>query len=342
MKNIGFKVIGARTIQKWLDENTDGLITTVENVYTQFKNGETVCPDSYFLRFPTAPSNRIIALPASIEFGNKVSGIKWIASYPGNVDNGLDRASATIMLNSKKTGYPIACLEGSLISAYRTACSAVVGAKYLHDGKTIESLAIVGAGLIASTTIKVLQDLNWEIKKIKIIDLSIDRAEHLKSKISGSNIEVSTDISDIKNSDMILFTTSATDPYVHDVKLFEHNPTVIHLSLRDLSTSIIKSSQNFADNVDHAIKAHTSLHLTEIEEKNREFMSGDIVDLINKNVEPDFNKTRIFSPFGMGILIFQSDINYIKTSMLKVARYLISSLNRIQLLITYELIIFTN
>ncbi|MUK29129.1 2,3-diaminopropionate biosynthesis protein SbnB [Aliivibrio fischeri] len=302
MKNINFKVIGATTIKKWLEKNTFDMITTVEKVYAQFKVGDTVCPDSYFLRFPTAPNNRIIALPASIESGDKVSGIKWIASYPDNVSDGLDRASATIILNSKSTGYPIACLEGSLISAYRTACCAVVGAKYLHDGKKIESLAIVGAGLIASTTIKVLQNLNWEIKKIKIIDLSIDRAEHLKSKVLNSNVEVSTDISDIKNSDMILFTTSAIEPYVHDVKLFEHNPTVIHLSLRDLSTSIIKASQNFSDNEDHAIKAKTSLHLTEIEEGNRKFMNGDIVDLINKTIKPDFNKTRIFSPFGMGIL----------------------------------------
>ena len=298
-----FKIIGAPVIQKWLDENCTQVINTVEQAYRLFKKGDTVCPDSYFLRFPTTPENRIIALPASIESGKEISGIKWIASYPNNVNKELDRASATITLNSRTTGYPIACMEGSLISAYRTAASAILGATHLHPTQGhINRLSIVGAGLIAKTIISLFESLEWTIKEVNIIDLDPDRAAHFQTKFPHLNTLVSSDISTISSSDMIVFTTSAIEPYVQDVELFDHNPTVLHMSLRDISTNIISASQNFVDNADHAVKANTSLHLTEKLEGNRSFVTGDIVDLLDNTVKVNFSKPRIFAPFGMGIL----------------------------------------
>ncbi|WHI45913.1 2,3-diaminopropionate biosynthesis protein SbnB [Microbulbifer sp. JMSA004] len=303
MMTRSFKILGADTIQKWLGTHNQEIIETVKRTYKSFKNGNTICPDSYFLKFPSSPENRIIALPASIQDEDKVSGIKWIASYPENVNNELDRASATITLNCGNTGYPIACLEGSLISASRTAASAILGATYLHPTKGhIKNLSIVGAGLIAKTIVSLFHSLDWKIEKLNIVDLSKGRAKHFEKKFSNHKTTVSTDISTIVESDMIVFTTSAINPYVDDMELFSMNPTILHMSLRDISPSIICKSQNFTDNTDHAVKANTSLHLAEQLIGNRLFISGDIVDLIDHSVEIDYRKPRIYSPFGMGIL----------------------------------------
>ncbi|WP_218919614.1 2,3-diaminopropionate biosynthesis protein SbnB [Shewanella psychrophila] len=310
-----FSVIGSTVIEKWLSENSNTIIDLVAESYQLFAKEQTVCPDSYFLRYPSQPQNRIIALPASIESGSPVSGIKWIASFPENLNNGLDRASAVLVLNDRQTGYPMACLEGSQISASRTAASAVLGAKYLHKtpGK-IERLAIVGSGLIAQTTVNLFKRLDWDISELIVIDLNPKRAEQFCAQFPDIQSQISNDIESIKQADMVLFTTSAITPHVEKMDLLAHNPTILHMSLRDISAEIILKSQNVADNVDHAVKANTSLHLAEIHSGDRQFMAGDIVQLMNGEFTADFSVPRIYAPFGMGILDIMIGYQILKDS----------------------------
>jgi ornithine cyclodeaminase len=106
----------------------------------------------------------------------------------------------------------------------------------------------------------------------------------------------------ISDSSLILFATTTLDPYLADETLFEHCPTVLHLSLRDICVNVILASQNIVDDVDHCLKAKTSLHLTEMVMGNRDFVSGSLVDVLEKKFKIDHGRPRIFSPFGLGVL----------------------------------------
>jgi len=66
--------------------------------------------------------------------------------------------------------------------------------------------------------------------------------------------------------------------------------------------NVILESQNIVDDVDHCLKANTSLHLTEIMSGNKDHVAGSLVDVLEKKVKPDFKRPRIFSPFGLGVL----------------------------------------
>jgi ornithine cyclodeaminase len=106
----------------------------------------------------------------------------------------------------------------------------------------------------------------------------------------------------VRDTSLVLFTTTAGEPYLTDPKLFAHSPTVLHLSLRDIGVNVILAAQNIVDDVDHCLKARTSLHLAEMQTGNRSFVAGNLVDVLDKRVAPDPKRPRIFSPFGLGVL----------------------------------------
>ncbi|HEY6252294.1 MAG TPA: hypothetical protein VI685_20245 [Candidatus Angelobacter sp.] len=86
-------------------------------------------------------------MPAYIGDGFDVAGIKWISSFPANIHRGIERASAIIILNSPDNGRPEVILEGSLISANRTAASAVLAAEYLMEVGP-NQVGLIGCGVI--------------------------------------------------------------------------------------------------------------------------------------------------------------------------------------------------
>jgi len=114
-------IINGKTVFDIIRGHREECIEIVRDAYLAHADGQCVNPDSYFLKFPDKPDCRIIALPAYLGNNFDVAGLKWIASYPANIQRGFPRASAVLVLNSYETGYPFAILESSIISAARTA-----------------------------------------------------------------------------------------------------------------------------------------------------------------------------------------------------------------------------
>ena len=106
----------------------------------------------------------------------------------------------------------------------------------------------------------------------------------------------------IRSSDMVVFATIAGQPHVNDLSWFDHNPLVLHVSLRDLAPEIILASTNFVDDVEHCLKANTSPHLAEQLTGNRDFLQGTLGDLMAGRAPAPADRPLIFSPFGLGVL----------------------------------------
>jgi 2,3-diaminopropionate biosynthesis protein SbnB len=301
-----FYVIPGSLVESVIAGHRKQVFDAVETAYRLHAAGDAVNPDSYFLRYPRNSSARIIALPAHLGGAIQKSGIKWISSFPENRASNLARASAVLILNDATTGYALACIEASLISATRTAASAALAAEHLSPNPLEGSLCVIGAGVIARTTVDWLLFRNWRFRKISLYDLDHCEAEHF-SKWLREVHNIQADIEDrlenaVRDASLVLLTTTASEPYLEDEKLFAHCPTVLHLSLRDICTNLILASQNIVDDVDHCLKARTSLHLTEMAVGNRDFVSGTLVDVLQKELKPDPRRPRIFSPFGLGVL----------------------------------------
>jgi 2,3-diaminopropionate biosynthesis protein SbnB len=301
-------IINGKTVFDVIRGHRAGCIDIVRDAYLAHAQGQSVNPDSYFLQFPEKPDCRIIALPAYLGDGFHVAGLKWIASYPGNVQRGFPRASAVLVLNDYETGYPFAILESSIISAARTAASAALAAYWLNGrSRRARSLGIVGTGFIARYVYDFLVDTGWAIEEVRLYDASPPESEKFRTTACRHEhhrtITVVPDVTDLVTaSDLILFTTVASAPHIADDRLFEHNPLVLHVSLRDLAPEILLRSQNVVDDVEHVMKANTSPHLAEQQTGDRSFVTGTLAEIMLGRRSVDRNRPIIFSPFGMGIL----------------------------------------
>ena len=106
----------------------------------------------------------------------------------------------------------------------------------------------------------------------------------------------------MRASDLVVFATIAGEPHVHDVSWFDHNPMVLHVSLRDLAPEILLASTNVVDDVEHCLKANTSPHLVEQRTGNRDFLAGTLDDVMAGRVTVPADQPVVFSPFGLGVL----------------------------------------
>src|SRR5258707_389092 len=236
--NFELSIINGKTVFDIIHAHRADCIEIVRDAYLAHARGESVNPDSYFLRFPGKPDCRIIALPAYLGNGFGVAGLKGIASYPPNIQRGFPRASAVLVLNSYDTGYPFAILESSIISAARTAASAALAAYWLNGlSRRARSLGIVGTGFIARYVYDFLVDTGWEIEDVRLYDTSPAESEKFRSttcRLERHRVTVAPDVEQlVRACDLILFATAAATPHIADPALFAHNPLVLHISLRD-------------------------------------------------------------------------------------------------------------
>lgn len=252
-----FSVVSAKAVHTALLGREKDVIDLVERAYLLHGEGRTVNPPSYFLRFPDAPQNRIIALPAAVS-DDGVGGLKWISSFPGNVSAGIPRASAVLVLNDLATGYPVACLESSIISASRTAASAALAAVRLGTGRTGRPrLGFFGAGLIARYVHTYLAAAGLELAEIAVHDHLEEHARAFMSYQERFDVDCPARVcgvaeSLVRSADVVVFATTAGTPHMHDPEWFSHNPLVLHLSLRDLASEVVLRCEN----VEHCLKAN--------------------------------------------------------------------------------------
>src|SRR3954463_513379 len=303
-----FAVVPGGQVHQALRGKEKKIVELVEATYRLHGTGDSVNPPSYFLRFPDRPLSRIIALPASIGGDVQVDGLKWISSFPENVKTNVPRASAVLILNDHDTGYPIACLESSVISATRTAASAAAAADWLSRRRFRPPRGrFIGTGLIARYISTFLTGTGWSFDEIGVHDLSADSTAGFRSHLERSGSAARITVHDspeqlVRASDLVVFATVADRPHVTDPSWFAHNPLVLHVSLRDLAPDILLASTNLVDDVEHCLKAGTSPHLTEQLTGGREFLSGTLADVMTGRVTVPADRPVVFSPFGLGVL----------------------------------------
>jgi ornithine cyclodeaminase len=300
-------VLTASDVTAVLDGAELDVVAAVRDAYTLHATADTALPHSTFLRFPDRPRDRIIALPAYVGGARPIAGMKWIASFPANIDHGLERASAVVALNSMQTGRPIAFLEGATISARRTAASAALAARALCQGEQ-PRVSLIGCGVIHLEIVRFLVALFPRLSTLQIYDLVPARGEQFRARCQmlwpHLDVNCAPNLpAALRGADLLSLATTALAPHIDSLDGCAPGCAVLHVSLRDLAPDLIARCDNLVDDIDHVCRAQTSVHLAEQATGTRSFLRTTLGDVLRGAAPARVGDgITVFSPFGLGIL----------------------------------------
>jgi ornithine cyclodeaminase/alanine dehydrogenase-like protein (mu-crystallin family) len=151
----------------------------------------------------------------------EVMGVKSVTFFPGNTELGLHTHMAVITLFSRRTGEPLAVMDGRLITAMRTAAVSAVTLDALAS-PDVSSLGILGAGVQARSHLQALRRVRPSLADIRIWSRTPARAEQLaaesgvpgdrSSSLGWKSGARSTTIEEAASSDVVLTATASPTP----------------------------------------------------------------------------------------------------------------------------------
>ncbi|MHA2025814.1 MAG: ornithine cyclodeaminase family protein [Candidatus Thorarchaeota archaeon] len=160
-------------------------IEAVKTAYTAFANGRVQMPGVQHLDVHKHKGEVDVKSGFVEDFG--LIGTKIATGFYENLKKGYPPGIAVIVLLDLETSMPLAIMDGTYITAYRTGAAGAVAAQVLAR-KNSETVGILGAGTQGRMQLLALQEI-FNIKAVKIWDIDRGLAEQYKKDIP-INVEV--------------------------------------------------------------------------------------------------------------------------------------------------------
>jgi len=181
------------------------VINVVEEAFRMCGEGRGKMPAKTYLSLEHGDFR---AMPAALPGS---AGVKWVNVHPENPSRGLSSIMAILVYNDPETGYPLAIMDATEITAYRTGAAAAIASKYLTrlDSHTI---GIIGAGFQAHTQILAHAEL-FDSISISVFDVSeaaVDKLMHSFSQFPIRNCSIQEAVA----SDIVCTLTPSRSPII--------------------------------------------------------------------------------------------------------------------------------
>lgn len=187
-------------------------------------------------------NGRINGLSAYIDDDPRSMGMKWVASFPKNRARGLPRASALIILNSPDTGFPIALMDGTIISAMRTGACTGLGARYLAPRST-RKIGMVGAGVQARTQLLALFTALPHVEQIAVWNRTPKHGEifvdECRRRWNAPVVHAETMAEALTDAEVVLTITTADEPII-PARYIKPGALTIQLSGHECEFELVK------------------------------------------------------------------------------------------------------
>ena len=189
----------------------DELVDTLGSAMADLSSGLASMPSRVAARVPER-SAMLAAMPAFLPSANALM-TKLVSLFPGNRDRPTHQA--VICCFDPETGTPLALMDGTYITATRTAAGSALASRYLAR-RDARVLSIIGSGVQARAHARAFR--GWPgLELVRVAGRNQASTESLVADLvaDGTTAEVALTIEDaVRSADIVCATTHADAPVV--------------------------------------------------------------------------------------------------------------------------------
>ena len=192
-------------VQTLLDP--DSLLDALAGGFKSLSEGKVVAPPRNELTM--AQAGFVLGMPAWQPGSD--AAIKLVSVFHANHEFGLPSHQALICLFDEQTGTPVSVMNGTAITAARTAGAAALSTRLLARSNA-SVLAIIGAGVQGNAHAQLLPRVR-NFRDIRIASLNFTDAQQLAATLPQAHVVASFEEA-VRGADVICLCTSSSTPII--------------------------------------------------------------------------------------------------------------------------------
>jgi ornithine cyclodeaminase/alanine dehydrogenase len=197
-------ILSAQEVERSL--TVEASIEAVERAFAAHGRGEVVMPPKLYLPLPKHHGD-FRAMPAAMEGW---AGVKWVNMHPENpARHKLPAVQAVYILSDPETGHPLAVMDGTRLTAYRTGAAAAIASKHLGP-KNPSTIGFLGCGVQARAMLKAHRVLFTGLRVVAY-DAVPEAAEKFAAETGGHTAAVDQ----AGSCDLVCVATPSRAPVLH-------------------------------------------------------------------------------------------------------------------------------
>jgi alanine dehydrogenase len=190
----------------------DECIEALRRAHVAFSAGEAVMPVRLATRLRDV--GVLAVMPAWLDDGPTLA-VKTITSFPSNASRGLPLISSTVLLLDAETGSTKAIMDGTHLTAVRTAAASALAADVLARPEA-SRLALIGSGVQAASHLEAIATVR-KLTTVTVSSRTLASArrfveQHASRHASVSFRAVASGDEAVSNADLVCTVSSAREP----------------------------------------------------------------------------------------------------------------------------------
>lgn len=281
----------------------DELIDIIEEAFVAYTNQCVEMPPKTYV--PVAEHNGDFrSMPTYINASDwEAAGMKWVNVHPDNVD--LPTVMGVVVYSDPETGYPLALLNGTELTARRTAAAAGLATKYLAPDDAT-TLGVIGAGAQAYTQVEAISTVR-NIESITVSELDDVRRQEFVETYQNEYQITTGSPDEAASEDIVSTLTPVTEPIVNSLGENTHlnsmGADAPHK--QELNPQILTNDQTsvFVDDWEQALHSGEVSQAYESGALSRDEISGTLGDVVVGNNLPETltDTATVFDSTGLAV-----------------------------------------